>query len=52
MLCSLFPIKDSSDYFYNTVYLAGVLQASWQTADGTLDSKRFIYQVIMDCKTS
>ena len=39
MLCSLFPIKDSSGYLHTTVYLAGMLQASWHTAEGNLKSK-------------
>ena len=39
MLHSLFPIKDSSGYLYSTVHLAGMLQASWHTAEGNLESK-------------
>ena len=39
MLCSFFPIKDSSSYFHTTVYLASLLQVSWHIADGNLESK-------------
>ena len=39
MLCSLFPIKDSSGYLHTTVYLAGMLKASWHSAEGNLKSK-------------
>ena len=39
MPCSLFPIKDSSSYLHTTVYLAGMLQASWHAAEGNLESK-------------
>ena len=39
MLCSLFPTKDSSGYLHSTVYLAGMLQASWNTAEGNSESK-------------
>ena len=39
MLCSLFPIKDSSGYLHTTVYLTGMLQASWHTAEGNSESK-------------
>ena len=39
MLCSLFLIKDSSGDLLTTVYLAGMLQASWHAAEGNLKSK-------------
>ena len=39
MLCSLFPIKDSSGYLHTTVYLAGMLQAYWLSAEGNSESK-------------
>ena len=39
MLCSLFSIKDSSSYLHTTVYFAGMLQASWHTAEGNLKPK-------------
>ena len=34
MLCSHYPINDSSGYLHNAVYLAVMLQASWHTAEG------------------
>ena len=34
MLCSHFPINDSSGYLHNTVYLAVMSRASWHTAEG------------------
>ena len=39
MQCSLFPIKDSPGYLHTTVYLAGMLQASWHTAEVNSESK-------------
>ena len=33
------PINDSSGYLHTTVYLAVILQASWHTAEGNLESK-------------
>ena len=39
MLCSFFPIKDSSGYLHTTAYLAGMLQTSWHIAEGNLESK-------------
>ena len=39
MLCSLFPIKDSFGYLHTTVYLAGMLQAYWHSAEGNSESK-------------
>ena len=39
MMCSVFPIKDSSGYLHTTVYLAGMLQASWHTAEVNSESK-------------
>ena len=39
MLCSFFPIKDSSGCLHTTVSLAGMLQASWHTAEGNSESK-------------
>ena len=34
MLCSHYPINDSSGYLHVTVYLAVMLQASWHTTEG------------------
>ena len=39
MLCSLFPIKDSYGYLHTTVYLAGMLQAYWLSAERNSESK-------------
>ena len=33
IVCSHYPINDSSGYLNNTVYLTVMLQASWYTAD-------------------
>ena len=34
MLCSNFPINDSSGYLHTTVYLAVMWKAFWHTAEG------------------
>ena len=39
MLCWHYPINDSSGYFHITVYLAVMLQASWNTAKVTKSQK-------------
>ena len=39
MMCSVFPIKNSFGYLHTTVYLAGMLQASWHTAEVNSESK-------------
>ena len=39
MLCYLFPIKDLSGYLHTTVYLAGMLQAYWHSAEANSESK-------------
>ena len=39
MVCFLFPVKDSSGYLHTIVYLAGMLQASWHTAEDNSESK-------------
>ena len=39
VMCSLFPSKDSSGYLHATVYLAVMLQGSWHSAEGNLESK-------------
>ena len=39
VLCSLFLINDSSGYLHTTVYLEGMLQDSWHSAEGNSESK-------------
>ena len=53
MLFSHFPINDSSCYLNTTVYLAVLLQFTfWEYCRRKLKVRRFIYQVMVDCKNS
>ena len=39
MLCFFFPPKDLSGYLNTAVYRAGMLQASWHSAEGNSEVK-------------